>query len=154
MDQRSSESFHLVVALARLAGHGKRPTDLALLMFAEGIPVPEATVRAAFRAAVGNDALPGEDGASTGGRDPGERLDQIANRLADRGQVLTLVPARARHIDERIARALGQLPPELQELDQNAEPQLLTPKDATLTAVTATIGEPVPSRTSAPCWAP
>ncbi|MFE9883346.1 hypothetical protein [Streptomyces sp. NPDC005784] len=137
-------SFDLVAALARLGGRGKRPADLALLLFAEGLLVPEATVRAAFRAAVDADALPGEDDASADGLDPDERLDQISQRLADRGQVLTLVPARARRIDERITRALGQLPPELLELDQNPEPQPLTPKDATLTAVTATIGGSVP----------
>ncbi|MFF3710298.1 hypothetical protein [Streptomyces phaeochromogenes] len=137
------ESFDLVVALARVAGRGKRPTDLALLLFAEGLPVPEATVRAAFRAAVDADALPGDD-VPADGLDPDERLDQISQRLADRGQVLTLVPARARRIDERITRALGQLPPELLELDQNPEPQPLAPKDATLTAVTATIGGSVP----------
>ncbi|MET7783861.1 hypothetical protein ABZU94_32260 [Streptomyces mirabilis] len=138
------ESFDLVIALARLGGRGKRPADLALLLFTEGLPVPEATVRAAFRAAVGADALPGEGDGSAGGLDPDEQLDQISKQLTDRGQVLTLVPARARRIDERIARALGQLPPEILELDRNAEPQRLTPKDATLTAVTATIGGSVP----------
>ncbi|MFG2785717.1 hypothetical protein ACGFY7_48860 [Streptomyces prunicolor] len=139
-----SESFDLVVALARIAGRGKRSADLALRLFAEGLPVPEATVRAAFRAAVDADPLPGEDEGTVDGLDPDERLDQISQRLADRGQVLTLVPARARRIDERITRALGQLPPELLELDKNSEAQPLTPKDATLTAVTATIGGSVP----------
>ncbi|MGW4490497.1 hypothetical protein [Streptomyces sp. NPDC004376] len=138
------ESFDLVVALARLARRGKRPADLALLLFAEGLPVPEATVRAAFRAAVDGDGLPGEDGVSAEGLDPDERLDQISQQLADGGQVLTLVPARARRIDERITRALGQLPSELLELDQNPEPQPLTPTDATLTAVTAATGGSVP----------
>ncbi|WP_416974624.1 hypothetical protein [Streptomyces sp. 4F14] len=136
------QSFDLVLALGRLAGRGKRPTDLALLMFAEGLPVPEETVRAAFRASVDTDVLPGGDDAD--GSDPDARLDQAAQHLADRGLVLTLVPARVRRIDERIARVLGRLPPEILELDQNSEPQPLTPQDATLTAVTAAVGGSVP----------
>ncbi|MFD4723415.1 hypothetical protein ACFWOY_34765 [Streptomyces sp. NPDC058423] len=55
------ESSDLVLGLARHAGRGKRPTDLALLLFAEGLPVPEATVRAAFRAAVDTITLPSDD---------------------------------------------------------------------------------------------
>ncbi|GGJ63185.1 hypothetical protein [Streptomyces brasiliensis] len=138
------ESFDLVLALARLAGRGKRPTDLALLLFAEGLPVPEATVRAAFRAAVDAVAIPGEDSAQGGGLDLDERLDQLSNHAADRGQTTSLVPARARRIDERIADVLGGLPAELLELDQSAEPSPLTPQDATLTAMTATLGGSVP----------
>lgn len=34
------ESYELVLALARRAGRGKRPTDLALVLFAAGHPVP------------------------------------------------------------------------------------------------------------------
>ncbi|MGW2748075.1 hypothetical protein [Streptomyces sp. NPDC001450] len=138
------ESFDLVLGLARLAGRGKRPTDLALLAFAEGLPVPEPAVRAAFRASVDAVALPGENDVPGDGLGLDERLDQISNQLADRGQSGTLVPARVRRIDGRIARALGQLPPELADLERNAEPERLTPQDATLTAVTASLGGPVP----------
>ncbi|MER5217216.1 hypothetical protein ABT063_43510 [Streptomyces sp. NPDC002838] len=130
------ESFDLVLALARCAGRGKRPTDLALLLFADGLPVPEATVRAAFRAAVDTVALPGEDDSPGDGPD----LDLVADRLAETGQTVTLVPARARRIDERIARALGEPPAELAELDKNTEPSPMTPQDASLAAVTATLG--------------
>ncbi|MEU9015730.1 hypothetical protein AB0D12_39900 [Streptomyces sp. NPDC048479] len=138
-----SESFDLVVALARLArlaGRGKRPTALALLLFAEGRPVPEATIRAAFRASVDTVALPGEDDGTGEDLDLDDRLDHLSNHLADSGQTITLVPARVRRIDERIGRALGELPAELQQLDQNTEPPRLTPQDASLTAVTATLG--------------
>ncbi|WP_369244472.1 hypothetical protein [Streptomyces sp. R41] len=138
------EGFDLVVALARLAGRGKRPADLALLLFAEGVPVPEATVRAAFRAAVDAVALPGEDEPSSDDLELDERLNQLSNALADSGQTVTLVPARARRIDERIARILGELPAEIVDLDQNAEPSQFTPQDATLTAVSATLGGSVP----------
>lgn len=138
------ESFDLVVALARLAGRGRRPNDLALLLFAEDLPVPARTVRDAFRAAVNADALPGENDASASDRDLEERLDDISQHLADSGQSVTLVPARARRIDERIARALGQPPPELAQHDQNPEPARITPQDATLTAVSAILGSTVP----------
>ncbi|MGQ4465309.1 hypothetical protein ACN6LC_004710 [Streptomyces violaceoruber] len=136
------ESFDLVVALGRMSGRGKRPTDLALLLFAEGLPVPEKTVRAAFRAAVDTATLP-DDGADDG-LDLDERLDRFSHQLPNSAQTVTLVPARARRIDERIARTLGKLPAELVELDRNAEPPRLTPQDATLTAVTATLGGSVP----------
>ncbi|MEU0389144.1 hypothetical protein [Streptomyces chartreusis] len=138
------ESFDLVVALGRMSGRGKRPTDLALLLFSDGLPVPEATVRAAFRAAVDTATLPDEGDGADDGLDLDERLDCLSHQLPDSGQTVTLVPARARRIDERIARILGKLPAELVELDHNAEPPRLTPQDATLTAVTATLGGSVP----------
>ncbi|WP_367132971.1 MULTISPECIES: hypothetical protein [Streptomyces] len=138
------QSFDLVLALARLAGRGKRPTDLALLLFAEGLPVPEARVRAAFRAAVDTVAVPGEDDVPCDSVDLDERLNELSNGLADSGQTVTLVPVRVRRIDEHIARVLGEPPAEVAEWDQNAEPSRLTPQDATLTAVTATLGGSVP----------
>ncbi|MEU1273200.1 hypothetical protein [Streptomyces sp. NPDC005799] len=42
----------MVLWLARNAKPGGQPDDLALRAFADGMPVPEAAVRAAFRAAV------------------------------------------------------------------------------------------------------
>ncbi|MCX4404058.1 hypothetical protein OG840_20500 [Streptomyces sp. NBC_01764] len=102
--------------------------------------MPEATVRAAFRAAVDAAVLPGEDDGLDD--DPGleERVDHVAGRLAEAGQAFVLVPARARRIDERIARILGELPEELAELDKSIEPAPMTPQDASLAAVTATLG--------------
>ncbi|MGW0345932.1 hypothetical protein ACWDX8_04875 [Streptomyces anthocyanicus] len=138
------ESFDLVVALGRMSGRGKRPTDLALLLFAEGLPVPEKTVRAAFRAVVDTATLPDEGDGADDGLDLDERLDRFSHQLPDSAQTVTLVPARARRIDERIARILGKLSADLVELDRNAEPPRLTPQDATLTAVTATLGGSVP----------
>ncbi|MEV6537278.1 hypothetical protein AB0M86_48500 [Streptomyces sp. NPDC051639] len=134
------ESFDLVLALARRAGRGKRPTDLALLLFADGHPVPEATVRAAFRGAVDAVVLPGEDDGVDDGQDLDERADRLVGRLAESGQAFILVPARARRIDERIARLLGEAAKELAELDKNTEPAPMTPHDASLTAVTAVLG--------------
>ncbi|MEU8789756.1 hypothetical protein [Streptomyces sp. NPDC048643] len=135
------ESFDLILALARCASRGKRPTDLALLLFADGHPVPEATVRAAFRGAVDAVALPGEDDGIDGDDEAlEERVDRLVGRLAENGQAFTLVPARARRIDERIARLLGEAPKELAELDKNTEPRPMTTHDASLTAVTAVLG--------------
>ncbi|WP_206307373.1 hypothetical protein [Streptomyces sp. ICN441] len=137
------ESFDLVLGLARRAGPGKRPTDLALLLFAEGLPVPETTVRAAFRAAVDTITLPGEDDDPDDDLD--ERLDNVAGHLAETGQAMTLVPARARRIDEhiaRLARDAGETwpPPELASWDENPErAPSTTPQDATLTAAAAVL---------------
>ena len=141
------ESFDLVLGLARHAGPGKRPTDLALLLFAEGLPVPEATVRAAFRAAAAL-TVPGEGEGPE--EDLDERLDRLDDRLAAGGQTVTLVPARARRIDEQIARvireAAGAWPPaELADLDHNPEPASLTPQGAALAAAAATLSGSLPT---------
>jgi hypothetical protein len=136
----SPESFDLVLALAHRAGRGKRPTDLALLLFTDGHPVPEATVRAAFRSAVESVALPGEDGSLGDDLELEEHVDHVMERLTETGQAFILVPARARRIDERIARIVGEPPAELAELDKNIEPTPMTPQDASLAAVTAVLG--------------
>ncbi|MET8134113.1 hypothetical protein ABZV24_19515 [Streptomyces sp. NPDC005251] len=134
------ESFDLVLALARRAGRGKRPTDLALLLFADGHPVPETTVRAAFRAAVDAVSLPGEDDHPDSSEGLEDQVDRVAGRISEADRAFTLVPARARRIDEAIARLLGEPPAELAELDKNAEPTPMTPQDALLAAVTVTLG--------------
>ncbi|MFD5420934.1 hypothetical protein ACFWJT_23275 [Streptomyces sp. NPDC127069] len=95
------ESFDLVLGLARHGGRGRRPHDVALLLFGEGLPVPEQTVRAAFTAAVDTLIVRGDDAPDT---DPEERLDALADHIADAGVTVALVPARARRIDEGIAR--------------------------------------------------
>ncbi|MFC8176694.1 hypothetical protein [Streptomyces sp. NPDC057325] len=135
------ESFDLVLGLARHAGRGKRPADVALLLFDEELPVPEQTVRAAFTAAVDTLTIPGDDEPHT---DPEQRLDDLADHMADAGLTVTLVPARARRIDEgiaRLARAAGHTwpPPELTALDKNPGTPTVTPKDAALAAAAATI---------------
>ena len=58
--------------------------------------------------------------------------------------MVTLLPARGRCIDERIARILGELPAELMELDLRAGPSPFTPQHATPAAVTTTLGSSVP----------
>ncbi|MFF4234046.1 hypothetical protein [Streptomyces sp. NPDC001820] len=139
------EAFDLVIGLARHAGSGRRPSDLALLLFGERLPVPEATVRAAFRDAV-SITLAAEKAALRDSDDEvmteEERVARVADQVVASGQRVTLVPARARRIDERISRYLrerGQppAPPQLAELDPNPAPSPLTPADATFNAVTA-----------------
>ncbi|MFF7171560.1 hypothetical protein [Streptomyces pseudovenezuelae] len=138
------EAFDLVVALARLAGRGRRPRDLALLLFAEDLPVSEAVVRAAFTAAVDDIVLSDEASPDEGAGDgrcgvpesDEERIAQASERAAAAG-AMTLVPARARRIDERIARWAREKgtqwpPPELAAYDSNPEPEAFTPKDATV----------------------
>ncbi|MGW7064947.1 hypothetical protein ACWGHM_41555 [Streptomyces sp. NPDC054904] len=135
------ESFDLVLGLARHGGRGKRPHDVALLLFDEGLPVPEQTVRAAFTAAVDTPTIPGDDQPDA---DPDQRLDALADHITDAGLTVTLVPARARRIDEgiaRLVRANGHSwpPAELAAFDENPGPPTATPKDAALAAVAAAI---------------
>ncbi|MFG2298529.1 hypothetical protein [Streptomyces sp. NPDC048603] len=135
------ESFDLVLGLARHAGRGRRPNDVALLLFDEELPVPEQTVRAAFTAAVDTLAVPGDDEPDT---DPDQRLDDLADHIADARLTVTLVPARARRIDEgiaRLARADGHTwpPAELTAFDENPGTPTATPKDAALAAAAAAI---------------
>ncbi len=90
-------AHELVVWLARNARPGRRPRDLALLAFAAGHPVPEATVRAAFTAAVRGIRLPGGLDAAPG-TDPGDVADAV---VAARPR-LTVIPARVRRIDRAL----------------------------------------------------
>jgi hypothetical protein len=88
----------LVAWLAANARPGRRPADLALLAFAEGLPVPEDTVRSAFAAAVTRIRLPVE--AALAGAAP----EDIAEAAAADGLRFTMVPARIRRIDHALAQ--------------------------------------------------
>ncbi|MEW1699359.1 MULTISPECIES: hypothetical protein [unclassified Streptomyces] len=139
--QPAPESFDLVLGLARHGGRGKRPHDVALLLVGEGLPVPEQTVRAAFSAAVDSLTVRGDDEPDA---DPEDRLDAFADHIAETGSTVTLVPARARRIDEgiaRLVRAAGHTwpPAELAALDANPGTPTTTPKDASLAAAAAAI---------------
>ncbi|MGW3600816.1 hypothetical protein [Streptomyces sp. NPDC005167] len=92
-----ADSFALVVGLARLSGRGKRPTDVALFLFGEGLPVPEPTVRAAFHTAVDTVRLPG--GAESG-QDVEGQLDAVDSYIGRGGQAAVMVPTRARRVVE------------------------------------------------------
>ncbi|MEV3871630.1 hypothetical protein [Streptomyces sp. NPDC049906] len=138
------EAFGLVVALARLARRGVRPFHLALALFGEGHPVPEETVRGAFGKAVqALGAGLGKEGPEAG-EDEEEWAERIADEVVASGQRVRLVPARARRIDEGIARYMRERgvvwpPVELEDLDQNPEPSSMSGGEATAAAVTAVL---------------
>ena len=102
----------LVVWLAGNARPGRRPGDLALLAFAEGLAVPEDTVRAAFAAAVTSIRLPIEAAM------PGAAPEDVADAAVAAGQRIQVVPARIRRIDHALAqRGMDWSWPELARLD-------------------------------------
>ncbi|MFJ5074001.1 hypothetical protein ACIP8Z_05240 [Streptomyces sp. NPDC088553] len=104
---------------------------MALLLFDEELPVPEQTVRAAFTAAVDTLTVHGDDEPDT---DPEQRLDGLANHIADAGLTVTLVPARARRIDEgiaRLARARGHTWPRPSSLPSTRTPPRRPPHPRT-----------------------
>ncbi|GGS91512.1 MULTISPECIES: hypothetical protein [Streptomyces] len=99
--------------------------------------------------------IPGDDEPDT---DPEQRLDDLAGHNADTGLTVTLVPARARRIDDGIARlapAGGHAwpPPELAAVYENPGPPTATPRDAALSAGAAALNGTMSRRTSAVCCA-
>lgn len=89
----------LVVWLAANERPGRRPSDLALFAFADGLAVPEGTVRASFTSAVTNIRLPVEASMP-----PGTTPEDVADAAVAAGQRFTMVPARIRRIDRDLAR--------------------------------------------------
>ncbi|MFD8079184.1 hypothetical protein ACFV3E_41905 [Streptomyces sp. NPDC059718] len=143
------EAFVLTRWLARNAKRGARPAHLGLLAFSDGLPVPEDTVRGAFRRELNGFTLfaetvtpPGE--AVIGPEDAEARAGRIADRQVDSGRLMRLVPTAIRRVDERIAKAVRtrglEWPPrELVELDRNPDPSLLSAGEATSFAVNAVL---------------
>ena len=135
-----------MLGLARHAVRGRGPSALALLLFGDQLPVPEATVRAAFLNAVSitlraEETAPEDTPAESAAAEE-EGVARVADQVVASGHRVSLVPARARRIDERISRYLSErgqpaTPPELAELDNNPIPSPLTPSEATHTAVTS-----------------
>ncbi|MEU0978012.1 hypothetical protein ACFYXN_17425 [Streptomyces griseus] len=140
----ADEAFGLVVALARLARRGARPSHLALELFGEGHPVPAEAVRNAFGKAVrGLGAGLGEEGPGEG-EDEEEWAERVADEVVASGRRVRLVPARVRRIDEGIARYMRDRgvawpPPELAALDANPEPPSLSAGEVTAAAVTTVL---------------
>ncbi|WP_371605122.1 hypothetical protein OG345_42500 [Streptomyces sp. NBC_01220] len=137
--QPVAASFDLVIGLARLSGRGKRPADLALLLFGEGLPVPEPTARAAFQAAVDRVCLPG--GGDPGG-DAEAHLDAVDSYIDHGGQAVVMLPARARRVDEQIVAFFESAgvpwpPAELAQWDENLGAEGMTPQGASLLAADA-----------------
>lgn len=92
------QAYEMVVWLGRHAGPGKRPGDLALMAFGEGMPVPEATVRKAFADAV---KVPSPDDIPPGG----SAVEVADANAAKFGRSDPVLP-RIRRIDAAIAALL------------------------------------------------
>lgn len=148
-------AVELVVWLAQHVRPGRRPHDLALRAFGEGLAVPEPTVRAAWRANVLHIVVPGENDlpAPAGGVDRGEWAWTVAERAAA-AVTPVMLPRRMRRIDQRIAAAGGLwASPELASFDPGpARGELVTVQDsATFAAVGVLAGA---SALTGPAMAP
>jgi hypothetical protein len=109
----------LLVWMARHARPGRRPYDLALLSFGEGLDIPEPTVRAAFTSGVDRLRLSAEDLVPQDSLDdPVEWATKVAEHAVASATAPTLIPARVRRID-RAFQAAGATwaPPEVAEFD-------------------------------------
>lgn len=144
---RSSEpspgAADLVVWLGRESRPGRSPYALALMAFGDGHPVPERTVRAAFRRPVDRLQLPGE-AVLTDIDDEEDRAAAVAADALDRGLDFTVVPRRVRAIDERLGNAgWGWAPEAVAVLDAGSplhEPP--TRRDFATSAVAAMVVGP------------
>ncbi|PRX52618.1 hypothetical protein B0I32_13115 [Nonomuraea fuscirosea] len=94
----SPGAHEMVVWLGRHAGPGKRPGDLALMAFGEGLPVPEAVVRKAFAEA--GKLLSPENVL------PGGSAEDVADAYAAKHDRSDPVPARIRRIDAALTALL------------------------------------------------
>jgi hypothetical protein len=128
--------------LAGNASVGRRPTDLALLAFADGLPVPEPTVRKAFAAAIDAARVSAEtkvDREAYGA--DGEWAEAVAERAVDTGEYPTVLPERIRRIDSAVGQAgavwADQTVAAFDRGPLSDEP--LTAADASFNAVTATL---------------
>lgn len=133
------DAKELVVWLARHSRRGARPGDLALVAFAAGVPVPEETVRAAFRSAIDRLTLTAEHGPeAVAEQDPEDRTAVIAGLVIGVGSLPTLLPHRIRRIDDRLRDAgLSWSPETIARLDKgSSSPERMTTRDVASTAVT------------------
>lgn len=128
-----SGAHELVVWLARNARPGRRPGDLALLAFAAGHAVPEATVRAAFAAAIKTIRLPARLDAA-----PGTDPDDVADAVVAARPRLTMIPARIRRIDAALQdMGIDWSAPRLAGLDPGLADEPPARDDLVYTAVRA-----------------
>lgn len=126
-------ALELVVWLSQNARRGRRPFDLALQAFGQGLLVPEATVRRAFAAAIERAHLKVEQELSE--NSPAEDVADTAVRA---GLAATMLPARIRAIDHAlIAHFPNELPPEIRALDPGPQSEPITPADWTFNTVLA-----------------
>ncbi|MFB6392391.1 hypothetical protein [Polymorphospora lycopeni] len=136
------ESIDLVMWLSAHARPGRRPGDLALEAFGAGLPVPEPTVRRAFRAAATGSRLDAllEPGDVT---DRSEWIAGVAQELAaEHSGRSVLLPQRIRDIDARIAAAaIPFAMPEVAPFDKGTyDTEPYTSRNFLTTAVSAVLG--------------
>lgn len=125
----------LVLWLSQNARRGRRPADLALLAFAEGLAIPEATVRDAFIAAVRRAKFSVE-----GDFPEGAERDDIAEAAVEVGLAGTVLPERVRRIDQSLEKLGADWAlPGIGELDPGPTGDPFTPKDWTYNTVIATL---------------
>jgi hypothetical protein len=132
----------LLVWLAAHARPGRRPHHLALEAFGAGLPVPEATVRSAWRSTItdlGVAAVPvPEDQAERS-----EWIAETAERFADKhSRDIMLMPRRVRDIDARIAAAgLSWAPGTVGQFDKGThQTDPFTGRDFVTLAVSVVLG--------------
>lgn len=125
----------LVTWLAAHVRPGRRPGDLALLAFSDGLAVPETTVRDAFIGAIAGVQVPGEADVP-----PGAAPDDVVDAAVAAGRLFTLVPARVKRIDRNLARqGLDWSPPAFAQLDPGQHDPRLAGSDWVHIAVETTL---------------
>ncbi|WP_190250010.1 hypothetical protein, partial [Dactylosporangium sucinum] len=114
---------------------GRRPHDLASEAFGDGLPVPLATVRAAWRAVVQRVVVPGEQHSPVpvAADERAERAWDLAERAADGRTQATVLPRRMRRIDQRLtAYGVPWNVPGIAQFDRGpASPEPVTAKGLT-----------------------
>jgi hypothetical protein len=121
----------LVAWLGRHARPGRRPGDLALSAFGEGLAVPEATVRTVFAAVATSIGLTAERDAG-----PDAAPEDIADAVVASGARPTMVPARIRRIDRALQKSgFDWSAPELTAIDPGRSDPRLTQSDWAFAAV-------------------
>jgi hypothetical protein len=136
------EAFEMVLWLARNASVGRRPNDLALLAFADGMPIPEPRVRKAFAAAIDAATVVAEtkvDRLAYGSDE--EWAEAVAEQVIDTGEYPTVLPERIRRIDRGVSQTgAAWTGPTVAAFDGGPlSDEPLTAADASFNAVTTTL---------------
>jgi hypothetical protein len=136
------EAADLVIWLGAHARPGRPLGDLALEAFGAGLPIPEATLRAAWIAASTDCRLDGPPEPGTNADHSDWIADVAQEFVAKHGGRAVLLPRRIRDIDARIeAAGISFSAPELAAFDKgtyDAEPY--TSRDLLTTAVSGLLG--------------
>ncbi|MEU4161728.1 hypothetical protein [Actinoplanes sp. NPDC026670] len=132
----------LVVWLSAHARPGRRPHHVALEAFGAGLPVPEATVRAAWRSTI-TDLGVGPAPVPESGTDRSEWIAETAERFADKhSRNIMLMPRRVRDIDTRITDlGLSWAPAGVAQYDRGThQTDPFTSRDFVTLAMSAVLG--------------